>query len=173
MVRFFGVPIFLSIIATIIVSQVLAIVLAIPVANLSASFMVAAAMICFLVLQRRGLGPKHSLLKQQYFLYATVFGPTLLFFLFLSGFVDRWLGVSPGRISLIGLVSFFVIVTGLRFLLPRVFFNTEERMEINAQGKALTAIEKLWTSEKLWASRSPLSLILGARTLRNWSGSRS
>ena len=166
MARLFGVPIFLSIITIIVLSQVLGIALAIPVANLSASFVVAAAMICILVLQRHGIGPKSSLLKQQYFLYATLYGPTLYFFLFLWGFVDRWVGVSPGRQSLIGLVSFFVIMTVLRFLLPRVFFNAEERMEINAQGKALTAIEKLWTS------RTPLSVILGARRLRNWSSGR-
>ncbi len=45
-------------------------------------------------------------------------------------------------------------------------------MEINAQGKALTAIEKLWILIAK-PTRTPLSVILGARTLRNWSGGRS
>ena len=164
MARHFGLPTGISIVATIVVANLLAFSFTIPIANLIASLLVASAMIGVLVLQRNGIGPIRSLLKQQYFLYATVFGPTLLFFLFLWGLVDQWLGVSPGHQSLIGLASFFVIMLLVQFLLPRVFFNPEERAELNVKGKAVRAVEKFW------ASSTPLSAVPSVSKLRGRFG---
>jgi hypothetical protein len=159
MVRLFAVPCFLSIIATIILSQVLAIALAIPLANLAASLVVASAMICALVLQRRGIGPSRSLLKQQYFLYAAL-GPVLICLVMLRDFADGWLGVPPRHASLVGLALFVAIMSSLMLLLPRVFFSAEERAELKAKTKAIRAVEKFW------ASRPPLSAVPGVSKLR-------